>query len=212
MKIYNTEGNLIPDVEGALCELSNAGTGMVSVTIGHMLNVRISISTPKATTLDAKSPADFYSDAGKDAVAIFMHMQETICGEVAFIIDNDFLVDVIEKLTGNHYTFEEMMDDDCGFFAVQEFGNIIGSAYVKAIGKYTGIRFFLSPVMVGVDKPQNLMSSVYLRNLGSDCRQIYVESEFTLMDEKDRPIGEAGHIIMMPDEDSVEKLMDAIGI
>ena len=212
MKIYNTDGKLISDVQDVLYELGNAGTGMVSITIGRMLNIRISISTPKVTAFEPEAITGLAVDKGKDAIAIFMHMKETLDGEVAFVIENDLIMAAVEKLTGRHYTFDEMMEDDCGFSAVQEFGNIIGSAYVKAIGEYTGIRFFLSPVMVGVDKTDTLITTAYLHTGGKDGRQIYVESKFSITDADGAPLGRAGHIIMMPDEDSVEKLMEAIGM
>lgn len=212
MKIYNTDGRLITDVKDALVELCNAGTGMVSITIGNILNIRISIDTPKITSSDTESDNLNNLLDDKDAVAIFMHMTDTIQGEVAFIIHSDLLVSAVEALTGEKYTFERMMEDDCGFSAVQEFGNIIGSAYVKAIGQYTGIRFYLSPVMVGVDKASRLIHTAYTRLPAGNARQIRAESKFTVVDADDQPVGHAGYIVMIPDEDSVEKLMDAIGI
>lgn len=212
MKIYNTEGVLIPDVKDVLCELGNAGTGLVSVTIGRMLNIRIDIETPKVTYVESGADSVLSMDTSNDSIAIFMHMTEAINGSVVFIIEHDFIVTAVEKLTGKHYSFEEMLEDECGFSAVKEFGNIIGSAYVKAIGGYTGIRFFLSPVMVGVDKADKLLSSAYMHPPEKNGRQIYVESRYSIMDKDGEPIGQAGHIVMMPDEDSIEKLMEAIGM
>lgn len=210
-KIYAADGNLIPDVKDALIELCNAGTGMVCVTIGRMLNVRLSITMPHITFLKTETPSSAETDG--DSTAFVMHMTDAMSGEVAVIVSTDLVLAAVKTLTGTQYSsFDEMMDDDLGFSAVQEFGNIVGSAYVKAIGKYTGIRFYLSPVMVGVDKFSELVSSAYLQSTAKNEPNICAESEFTMVDADDNPIGQTGRIIMMPDDSSVEKLMEAVGI
>ena len=72
-------------------------------------------------------------------------------GDVAFVLSKDLILEAVCKMTQTSYTFDEMFRDEEGLSALQEFGNIIGSAYVKAIGEYTGMRFFLSPVLVGLE-------------------------------------------------------------
>ena len=151
MKLYNTEGALIPDVQDALYELCNAGTGMVSITIGHLLNTRITISTPEVMSEEPETLKLVDMAQDQEVVFFVMHMKETMSGDVAFVLSKDLILEAVCKMTQTSYTFDEMFRDKEGLSALQEFGNIIGSAYVKAIGEYTGMRFFLSPVLVGLE-------------------------------------------------------------
>ena len=56
------------------------------------------------------------------------------------------------------------------------------------------------------------MSAIYGQTSDRIAHKTHVESTFSMRTEDGEKIGQTGHIIMMPADDSVEKLMDAVGM
>lgn len=209
MKVFDG-GNLNEDIADALYELGNVGVGQASTALGKMLGVGVSISIPKVVPVEMNMKNIIGDNPEKVAMGIMMSMEKTLGGVVMFIIEKDYISNIIYKLTGKRYTDESMVEDEESLSAIQEVANIMAASYMKAIGTYTGIRMFLSPVMVGVDMVGALISFP-IAQMSMNCKKaVSVDTSFGIMDENGHTSQQAGRIIMLPDEDSVEKLMNAL--
>lgn len=209
MKVFN-DGKLNADIADTLYELGNVGVGQASIALGKMLGVGVSISIPKVVPVYLDMMNIIGDDPEKVAMGILMSMEKTLGGVVLFIIEKDFIADVLYKLTGKVYEGEAMVEDEESLSAIQEVANIMAASYMKAIGTYTGIRLFLSPVMVGVDMIGALVSFP-IAQLAIQCKKaISVDTCFGIMDKDGKSSQQAGRIIMLPDEESVGKLMEAL--
>ena len=96
--------------------------------------------------------------------------------------------------------------------AIAEFANIIVASYMNAMGSYTGIRIFVTPVSVKLGYADELVEDA-LQNLNLCCNEaICVNTGLSTIDANGGGLSDVGHFIMMPDDVSVQKIMEAISI
>jgi len=216
MKMFEQNGDLDADVQDTLYELGNVGLGMASVTIGKILGVRVMLESPVVVPLGGSQIKEFVMEAmrrgGGKEIGLFMEFQDTLQGMVLLIMNTGFLAAIVNKMTGCAYEETELVTDEISFSAISEFANMISAAYAKAIGSYTGMRVYLSPVMMDIDCEENLLQDV-LDKLGGACKMaISVQTDFILTEENGEKTGDIGHFIMLPVQSSVESLMKALGM
>lgn len=214
MEIFKNDGMIEEDVADALYELGNVGVGMASVTIGKITGVRVHIGTPSVVPVDKKieDMVDIANDTEKEEIGILMNFVDTMQGVVLFVLNEDFVSFAIEKMTGEKYSGKQFLEDEDCLSAIQEFSNMMAAGYVKAIGKYTGIRIYMSPVMVDRDVPEAILSNT-LNYLAKSCKAaICIDTKFSILENENDDITDAGRVIMLPDDDSVKKLVEAMGL
>ena len=96
--------------------------------------------------------------------------------------------------------------------ALSELANIMAASCMKAIGDYSKIRIFLSPVMIGVDMAGALISFPIAQTELKCEKAVSIDTSFALTNSDGDVVQNVGRVIIMPDEKSVVSLMDALGI
>ncbi|KAI4448688.1 CheY-P phosphatase CheC [Eubacterium plexicaudatum ASF492] len=211
MGLFDQDGKLDTDVQDVLYELGNVGVGMASITMGRLLDVRIELVSPNVIPVTEVSEQMLLSQIEPDDIGIWMRFAAPMSGFVLFLLKRSFVRAVVEKMTGNRCEKEKLFGDEIAFSAVTEFANMLSAAYMKAIGNYTNIRIFLSPYMF-VDKNEriSLGAAPQTESVAAD-QAIWVETRFQLSDEGGKT-DDAGRAIMLPDGNTVQMLMRALGI
>lgn len=209
MKMLNSNGVLNEDIYDALYELGNVGVGMASVKIGQLMGLRICIGTPKVFLVED----DFCTKVeAKEHICLIMDFDETLTGKVIFLMDGSFARDVVYKMTGTIYEGTALVEDPESLSAVEEFSNIMAGAYMKAVSGYTGVRIFLKPSMVGMEPPKLIMENI-LNGLQNACKKaVCVDTGFFLLKTEGVSEENVGRIIMLPVEESVEKLVECFDL
>ncbi len=209
MELFGRDGKLDEDVQEVLYELGNVGVGMASVTIGRLLGVRIELASPNVIPVTEVSDQTLLTHIGEDDAGIWMHFAEPMRGLVLFILNRSFVYDVVDKMTGKPYEGEQLYQNEIAFSAVTEFANMLSAAYMKAVGKYTNLRIFLSPYMFVFGNVQIMLGdTLHPQGFCAD-QAIWVETRFQLLEE-DPQTEDAGRVIMLPDDDTVEMLINAL--
>lgn len=212
MKLFGQDGKLDADVQDALYELGNVGVGMASVAIGRLLGVRVELETPNVIPVMEVSDQILLDHIGKGYVGIWMRFAEPMNGAVLFILKQPFVYDVVEKMTGCRSEGDRLYEDEVAFSAVTEFANMLAAAYMKAVGKYTGMRIFMSPYLFVHEKERISLGDV-LDGHGMDAdKAIWVETRFQLLDEEGDQTYDVGRVVMLPDANTVGMLMEALGL
>ena len=212
MRLFDQDGKLDADVQDVLYELGNVGVGMASVTIGKLLGVRVELAAPNVIPVTEVSEQTLLTSIGQDHAGLWMRFVEPMNGSALFILKRSFAYDVVEKMTGSRCEGEELFGDEVAFSAVTEFANMLSAAYMKAVGKYTGMRIFMSPYLFVLDQERiSLGKNVDKQGLAAD-KAIWIETRFQLLDEKGDHTDDVGRVIMLPNDDTVEMLMEALGL
>ncbi len=206
-------GKIKGDALDALLEIGNVGAGMATVALGNLLGMRISIEKPRVEQGTRQNiSAMTGGDAAKRRVGILMRLNTTLSGAMLIVIDVGFVHAALKKLTGRVYEDDSFLTDDEGLSAISELANIMAAGCMKAIGAYTRLKLYLSPVSVRVaDEYSLILEPIEKYNL-EENRAVCVETQFSLMDAGCGEAQTRGHIFMLPDGESVDKLLLALGI
>lgn len=210
MELFQRNGQLDEDVEDILYELGNVGVGMVSTTIGSMLGVRAEIGIPVITKADMHI-VEQIDKKQTEKIGIYLNFANTLNGAVLLLrICSSH--QIVEVLLEQPVAEQKLLTDEESASAIAEFANIIVASYMNAMGSYTGIRIFVTPVSVKLGYADELVKDA-LQNLNLCCNEaICVNTGLSTIDANGGGLSDVGHFIMMPDDTSVQKIMEAISI
>ena len=204
MKIYDENGLIDSDVQEVLYELGNVGLGMASVVIGKLMGLRLNIGVPKVMTAEQLLEDD--CDA-EERIGILLDFERDMGGSMIFLLKEEFVDEVIEKTIQSEHMENEVLDEGERESVLQEFANITTAAYLKAISGYTGLRIYVRPVwMKGADK-KRLIQDVFDRVKENCSSAICVDTGYTVVYENGSTMEDVGHVIMLPDIKTVEKMI-----
>lgn len=205
MKVFDEEGIIDSDVQDILYELGNVGLGMASIAVGRIMGVRMHIGVPSIVPVDNELVHKL--DHKKNQVGILLDFQKTLKGFILFIFENKFVDEVISKMIEEHENEIGQLEDVYKVSIIEEFTNIIGSAYLKAIGQYTGIRIYVKFLGVKTDNALELLVDSLELLEESSQKSICVGTNFSIAYDDGTIKKDVGHVIMLPNEESVEKLI-----
>ena len=177
MELFQGNGQLDEDVEDILYELGNVGVGMVSTTIGSMLGVRAEIGIPVITKADMHI-VEQIDKKQTEKIGIYLNFANTLNGAVLLLMDMQFIHQIVEVLLEQPVAEQKLLTDEESASAIAEFANIIVASYMNAMGSYTGIRIFVTPVSVKLGYADELVEDA-LQNLNLCCNEaICVNTDF----------------------------------
>jgi chemotaxis protein CheC len=137
----------------ALRELANIGSGTAATALSSMVGIPIDVSVPSAVAL----PLADAVDAAGPADAIVTAVVLPIFGDLEALVLLLFLpadAAMICTLLGVD------VDTEVGLSALGEIGNILGSAYVGALGTMTGLQLEPRPPETVTDMLAAVVSTV----------------------------------------------------
>ncbi len=208
MKVFDEEGIIDSDVQDILYELGNVGLGMASIAIGRIMGVRMNIGVP--VIVPVNNELINMLEYKKNQVGILMNFQKTLEGFILFILENKFVDEVVNKMIEEGASETGKVEEKYKLSVIEEFANIIGAAYLKAIGQYTGIRIYVKLIGVRKDSAVELLAEP-LKMVEESCqRAICVGTNFSIVYNDGVIKQDVGHVIMLPNEESVEKLIEPL--
>ena len=83
---------------------------------------------------------------------------------------------------------------------------------MKAVGRYTGMRIFVSPYLLVAGGERICIGEVPEECASQVHKAILVETRFLLLEEDGEKTRAAGKVVMLPDDNTVELLMEALGM
>ena len=122
-----------------------------------------------------------------------------------FLIHKPFVKILLNNLLG--MDIEDNFDlDEMSQSAIKEVGNIIAASYVNAIAELTGLAIEISPPELSVDMVGSVLSlpAIYYANISDKI--IFIK------DELDKEDAASSQIILIPDVDSLKKIMESLGL
>lgn len=188
-----------------LKEIGNIGAGNATTAIAGMLGLKIDMSVPQVKLLAADKLGNAICPEDEIIAGIFLEVKMDIQGSMMFLLKMDsarFLVNkLMMKENDNDEPFGEME-----LSALKEIGNIIAASYLNALSTMTNLVIAPSVPYLSIDMAASILSvpAIQFGQLGDNA--LLIETEF----------GEKGSIngyfILMPEEDSYEKILSALGL
>ena len=212
MKLFHDNQEINTDATDVLSELGNVGVGKAAKILGDLLGKRVILHTPRVLSLQNNLNLVADIEPERLMVGILMRLTNNLGGMVLILIDVDCVLDMEEKITGVRYTAQQLTEDELALSIVQEMANMMAASYMNAIGEYTGLRIYLTPTMVGVDMAAALLSYPLAEMSMSGENVICIDSCFYAETGKEKAEHHEGRMLILPDEESAHKLIEAMGL
>ncbi len=191
-----------------LREIGNIGSGNAASALSTMLDRPVDISVPKVMVLDYNTVTESLGGPEELLVGLLLSLSGDVTGMIMFLLHKDFAHMMINTLTG--MDLENVGDlDEFSSSAIREVGNIMAASYVNAIASLTGLNINISPPDLCVDMVGAILSvpAIYFANIGDKI--IFIQDEF---DKKANDNKTSSHILMIPEMDSLAKIMTNLGL
>lgn len=203
LKDYNDLNEMQLD---ALREIGNIGSGNAASSLSLMLGRPVDIAVPKIKILDYEEVVANLGGAEQPLVGLLLFLKGDVTGMIMFLLHQEFAHMVLNTLTGESlHEIGEM--DDFSASAMHEVGNIMAAAYITAIAELTGLNIDLSVPSMCIDMVGSILSvpAIYYANISDKI--IFIEDEFNHTEDH-----AASHILMIPEVDSLQKIMTSLGL
>ena len=188
-----------------LKEIGNVGAGNAMTAIASMLGIRIDMNVPKVELLEVSKLGSAICPEEEIIVGIFLEVQTDINGSMMFLMKMDSARFLVNKLMGRN-TEDEKEFDEMDLSALKEIGNIIAASYLNALSVMTNLMITPSIPYIAVDMAASILSvpAISFGQFGDNALLIQTEFGDDVMI--------SGYFILMPDQDSYEKILTALGL
>lgn len=191
-----------------LKELGNIGAGNATTAIATMLNLTIDMKVPNVELIAVEDLGGAICPEEETIVGIFLEVQNDISGSMMFLM----------RLRSAHYLVDRLMGGMSGdasekgefsemeLSALKEIGNIIAGSYLSALSTMTQLMITPSIPYISVDMAAAILSvpAIQFGQFGDNA--LLIETEFG------DDVTIEGYFILLPDEDSYDKILESLGI
>jgi chemotaxis protein CheC len=189
----------------ALQELATIGCGQAITALGKLAGRRIEMDVPEAWVgAEAGAIAVFLGGLGQDLVAVGVKLEGPLEGDLLLALpeaDAERLAALLGFPPGAGDGWGGMAES-----ALMESGNIVGSAFVSAIGTLVGQKLLLS-----VPTFARGSGRACVERLVAHAGSIALATRFTLAAEGDRGALE-GLILVMPEPERIARLLSHLDL
>lgn len=200
---YNQLSEMHIDV---LREIGNIGSGNAATSLSTMLGRPVNIDVPKVQILDYNQVVDALGGPEVMIVGLLLQLSGDVNGMMMFLLEKDFAHMTLNTLLGMSVNdFNEI--DELGFSAMKEVANIMAGSYVNAVGDLTNLYVNISVPDICIDMAGAILSVPAIHYANISDRIIFIEDTFS-----SEQVNTASRILMIPDVDSLKKIMTNLGI
>lgn len=188
-----------------LKEIGNIGAGNATTAIANMLGMKIDMNVPNIRLMEVSKLGTAVGAEDDTIVGIFLEVTEDIEGSMMFLIDIPSARYLVNKLMMTDVpadqTFGEME-----LSALKEVGNIIAGSYLSALSSMTNLVIAPSVPYIAVDMAASILSvpAIEFGQFGDNA--LLIQTEICA------DVAINGYFILMPEQESYEKILKALGV
>lgn len=202
----NDYGDLNEMQMDVLREIGNIGSGNAATSLSSMLARPVGIEVPVIRILDYNQVVEALGGPEAMIIGMLLTLNGDVDGMIMFLLQQDFAHMALNALLGeNLRDFNEI--DELQYSAMGEIANIMAASYVGAISAMTGLSINISVPGICIDMAGAILSvpAIYYANISDKI--IFIEDKFNSNEE----IADS-HILMIPDVESLKKIMTNLGL
>ncbi len=187
-----------------LREIGNIGAGNATTAIASMLSIRLNMNVPKVELLEVSKLGASICPEDEIVIGIFLELSMDIEGSMMFLMRMQPARYLVNKLMMRDTDYEGEFDE-MDLSALKEIGNIIAGSYLSALSKMTNLVISPSIPYLSIDMAASLLSVPAIEFGQFGDYALLIETEFG--DEVEL----GGYFILMPEQDSYDKILSALG-
>ena len=178
-----------------LREIGNIGAGNATSAIANMLGMKIDMNVPSIRLMEV-------SQLG---MAVGAEDETDIEGSMMFLLDIPSARYLVNKLMMTNEPDDQPFGE-MELSALKEIGNIIAGSYLSALSSLTNLVITPSVPYIAVDMAASILS-VPAIEFGQ-----YGDNALLIQTEICADVAINGYFILMPEQDSYEKILTSLGI
>ena len=188
-----------------LKEIGNIGAGNATTAIANMLSLRIDMQVPEVAFLPVEKLGSAIGAEEDIIVGILLGVEQDIDGSMMFLMDMSSAHHLVNRLMMRPDDYSEPFDE-MDLSAIKEIGNIIAGSYLSALSGLTHMTIAPTVPFVAVDMAAAILSvpAVQFGLFGDNA--LMIQTQFS------DDLGINGYFILMPEEESYDKILGALGI
>jgi len=188
-----------------LKEIGNIGAGNATTAISNMLNLKMDMSVPNVELMPVEKIGGAIGSEEQVVVGIMLGVETDVNGSMMFLMDMGSAHKMVNLLMMRDVNYNNDFDE-MDLSALKEIGNIIAGSYLSALSGLTNLTISPTVPYVSVDMAAAILSVPAIQfGLISD-KALMIKTEIGGDNKID------GYFILMPDEESIEKILASLGV
>ncbi|MBP7059396.1 MAG: chemotaxis protein CheC [Lachnospiraceae bacterium] len=188
-----------------LKEIGNIGAGNATTAISNMLNLKMDMSVPNVELMPVEKIGGAIGSEEQVVVGIMLGVETDVNGSMMFLMDMGSAHKMVNLLMMRDVNYNNDFDE-MDLSALKEIGNIIAGSYLSALSGLTNLTISPTVPYVSVDMAAAILSVPAIQfGLISD-KALMIKTEIGGDNKID------GYFILMPDEESFEKILASLGV
>ena len=190
-----------------LRELGNIGAGNATTALAEMLQCKVDMKVPQVKLMEFKEVGEAVGGEENVVAGVYLLVEGDITGSMMFLLEEAAAHTLVNKLMGG--MMEPSPDgsfSDMELSALKEIGNIIVGSYLNSLSSLTGMCIYPTPPELAIDMAEAILSvpAIAFGEMGD--KMLLIQTQFTDEETLD------GYFILIPDIDSYNKILSAIGM
>lgn len=183
--------------EDILKEVANIGAGNAATAFSGMIGQEINMTVPKVELVEIQDLPSITGDEEEYIACIMINFSGEISGKILLVVD----MENVEKMLKLIFSTEELPGKEMQHSALNELGNILSGAYLKAINDFTDLDLDQSVPAMAYDMAGAVLSSSVIDYSQTEDFILLLETEFIAGEEKLELF-----YFFIPEKDSLEFL------
>ncbi|MFP4697271.1 MAG: chemotaxis protein CheC [Eubacteriales bacterium] len=189
-----------------LRELGNIGAGNATTALSQLINKKIDMGVPTVNILEFKELSEILGGAENPVVGILLNVEGEIKGMMMFVLEQSSAYRLVNLLMHRDINdFDEFNEMDLS--ALNEIGNIITGAYLSSLSTLTNLKIIASVPNMAIDMAGAILSVPAIEFGKVGDKALLIQTDFREGNEEVH-----GYFILIPDTESYEVILKALGI
>ncbi|TDP89265.1 chemotaxis protein CheC [Halanaerobium saccharolyticum] len=163
-----------------LKEVANIGAGNAATAFSGMIGQEINMTVPKVELVEIQDLPAITGDEEEFIACIMINFSGEISGKILLVVD----MENVEKMLKLIFSTDDLPGKEMQHSALNELGNILSGAYLKAINDFTDLDLDQSVPAMAYDMAAAVLSSSVIDYSQTEDHILLLETEFITEEEK----------------------------
>ena len=184
-----------------LKEVANIGAGNAATAFSEMIGQEINMTVPQVELVNIQELPAITGDEEEYIACIMINFSGEISGKILLVVD----MENVEKMLKLIFATDELPGKEMQHSALNELGNILSGAYLKAINDFTDLDLDQNVPAMAYDMAGAVLSSSVIDYSQTEDFILLLETEFIAGDEKLELF-----YFFIPEKDSLDYLFERL--
>ena len=188
-----------------LREIGNIGAGNATTALAQMLQCKVDMKVPQVKLLDFQEVGAAMGSEEQIMAGVYLLVEGDITGSMMFLLEEKAAHCLVSKLMQMPMNAEGPFTE-MELSALKEIGNIIVASYLNSLSVLTNMVIMPSVPDLSIDMAGAILSVPAIEFGEVGDKMLLIQTQFT--DDVDLD----GYFVLVPDLESYNKILTAIGM